>query len=124
VDYDGFVREVAARADVSRPEATVLARATLQTLGERLTGGEASDLAAQLPKELKEWLVGSAQPTAEAFRLDEFIRRVSERANVPPGEARQGARAVFLTLRDAVTGGEFTDMMSQLPKEFAELAED
>jgi uncharacterized protein (DUF2267 family) len=123
VDYDGFVRAVTARAGISRPEAAVLTRATLQTLGERLTGGEAADLAAQLPKELKEWLAGSAKPTAEAFRLDEFIRRVSERANVPPGEARDGTRAVFLTLRDAVTGGEFRDMMSQLPKEFAELAE-
>jgi uncharacterized protein (DUF2267 family) len=38
--------------------------------------------------------------------LDEFIQRVSKRANVTPEEGRRIAEAVFTTLREAVTGGE------------------
>jgi uncharacterized protein (DUF2267 family) len=42
---------------------------------------------------------------------------------VPPDEAREAARAVLRTLREAVTAGEFDDVMSQLPKEFGEFVE-
>jgi uncharacterized protein (DUF2267 family) len=122
MDYEEFEEKVAGRASVPRDRAGVLIQATLQTLAERITGGEADDLAAQLPKQMKEWLTGTGEP-AESFGLDEFIRRVSERAQVPPAEAGDAARAVFTTLREAVTGGEFDDMMSQLPNEFSELAE-
>ena len=44
---------------------------------------------------MKEWLSGG-KPEAERFGLDEFIRRVSQRARVSPEEAE---RAVFSTLR-------------------------
>jgi uncharacterized protein (DUF2267 family) len=120
MDYEEFEDKVAGRAGVPRDRAGVLIQATLQTLAERITGGEADDLAAQLPKQMKEWLTRTDEP-AESFGLDEFIRRVSERAQVAPGEAGDAARAVFRTLREAVTGGEFDDMMSQLPDEFSEL---
>lgn len=120
--YDEFIEAAAQRAGVSRDRAAALIRATLQTLAEHLTAGEADDLASELPKQMKEWLTRTS-PTAEAFGLDEFIRRVSERAQMPPDEAREGARAVFATLHEAVSGGEFSDVMSQLPNEFAELVE-
>jgi len=123
MDYDTFVREVAQRAGLPRDQASVLTRATLQTLAERLTGGEADDVAAQLPMQMKEWLLSHATPAAEKFGVDEFVRRVSDKANVTPEDARRGARAVFVTLRAAATAGEFNDVMSQLPKEFSDLAE-
>jgi uncharacterized protein (DUF2267 family) len=122
MDDETFEKTVASRAGVPRDRARVLIRATLDTLGERLTRGEASDLAAQLPKDMKEWL-NTAEPEAGRFGLDEFVSRVSRRAGVTPGEARAGARAVLTTLRDAVTGGEFQDVMSQLPEEFSQLLE-
>lgn len=81
----------------------MLTRATLQTLAERLTGGEAEDVAAQLPMQMKEWLLSHATPAAEKFGVDEFVRRVSDKANVTPEDARRGARAVFVTLRAAAT---------------------
>ena len=52
--------------------------ATLETLNERLTGGEAKDLAAQLPKEVQPALQPKTEE-AEAFSLEEFYRRVAER---------------------------------------------
>ncbi len=48
--YDEFISQVQRRANLaSREEAERATRATLETLGERLAGGEAKDLAAQLP---------------------------------------------------------------------------
>jgi len=41
---------------------------------------------------------------------------------VPSEQAREGARAVFAILHEAVSGGEFRDVMSQLPSEFTEFA--
>jgi uncharacterized protein (DUF2267 family) len=122
MDYETFEKTVSSRAGMPRDRARELIRATLETLAERLTRGEADDLASQLPKPAKEWL-NTGPPEAERFGLDEFIRRVSDRTRVPPEDARAAVRAVFTTLREGVTGGEFKDVMSQLPKEFSQLVE-
>jgi uncharacterized protein (DUF2267 family) len=122
MNYDTFIDTVAQRAGVSSDEAVVYSRATLETLADRLTGGEALDLSAQLPTPLH----GPLRPrneTAERFGLDEFVRRVRERAGVDESRARNAVRAVFTTLREAVTGGEFDDIMSQLPQDFNDLVE-
>ncbi|MEV5721973.1 DUF2267 domain-containing protein [Amycolatopsis mediterranei] len=50
MDHHQFVDEVAERADVSREQAEALTQATLWTLGERITGGEARQIAEQLPR--------------------------------------------------------------------------
>jgi uncharacterized protein (DUF2267 family) len=122
MDYETFEKAVAERAGIAGDEAGDVIRATLETLAERLTRGEADDLAAQLPKQMKGWLTTGSGP-AERFGLDEFVRRVGERAEIPPERAREAVRAVFKTLREAVTGGEFKDVMSQLPSEFSELVD-
>jgi uncharacterized protein (DUF2267 family) len=56
MDHQTFESKVAERAGVPPDQAQALIRATLQTLAERITGGEVHDLAAQLPKQMKEWL--------------------------------------------------------------------
>src|SRR5437660_4652088 len=90
---------------------------TLSALTDRLTGGEADDVASQLPKGIKEAMIPGI-PEAEAFGLSEFIERVARRAGVTPEQAEVGARAVMTTLREAITEGEFKDMMAQLLEEF------
>jgi uncharacterized protein (DUF2267 family) len=121
--YGEFVDEVADRAMTGRAKAEAFTSATLRTLGERLTGGEADDVAAQLPQELKGLLL-AAPPEAERFGVDEFLRRVKERANaINKVDAERGARAVLATLRHAVTAGEFEDMLAQLPAEFVPLVD-
>lgn len=122
MNQEEFEIKVAQRAGVPLDLARDLIRATLRTLSERLTRGEADDLASQLPKGIKDWLAGSSEPFAEPFGLDEFVHRVAERANVLLEEARVGMQAVFATLREAVTGGEFRQAMAQLPNEFSGLA--
>ena len=114
--YDEFVTKVARGADVPREQAEALTVATLRTLAERISRGEAEDLAAQLPKELKGYLARPGEE-AEPFGLDEFVRRVAERAGTDPDQAFAHAGAVFATLREAVTSGELDDIAAQLPEE-------
>jgi uncharacterized protein (DUF2267 family) len=119
--YDEFIKHVRDRTGLEREQAEAVTRATLETLAERLTGGEADDLAAQLPKALQEPLLSRADEGAERFDIEEFKRRVAERSGISP--AADAIRAVMTTIREAVTRGEFDDVMQQLPDEFWALVE-
>ena len=123
MQYQEFLQGVQEQISATEP-ATQTQRAaeqaitaTLQTLSERLTGGEATDLAAQLPEELKAPLERSAEE-AERFSLEEFYERVAEREGVDLETARNDASAVMSVLRLAVTPGQLDDLMAQLPSEF------
>jgi uncharacterized protein (DUF2267 family) len=120
--YEQFISTVADRAGVTTDEATAISRATLETLAERLTAGEAKDLAAQLPADMQRWLIPPT-PEAQKLSVQDFVQRVADRAQVDEQRARQGISAVFNTLRDAVTEGEFDDVLAQLPREFAEVVQ-
>jgi uncharacterized protein (DUF2267 family) len=117
-----FINAVARRAGVSTQQAESLTKAVLSALADRLTGGEADDVASQLPKGIKEAMLPT-NPEAEPFGLSEFIERVARRAGMTPEHAEVGARSVMRTLREAITEGEFKDMMAQLPKEFEQLVQ-
>ena len=119
--YPEMIATVASRASIARDEAEAITRATLTTLGERITGDEADDLAAQLPAELQSVLI-TTPDEAERFGLDEFVERVSERAGMVPDDAEEAIPAVFHTIEDAISPGEFEDVMSQLPDELRALA--
>jgi uncharacterized protein (DUF2267 family) len=53
--------------------------------------------------------------------LDEFLALVAEREGAPGADPREHARAVVVTLRDAVTPKAFRDVESELPREYAVL---
>jgi len=122
MNHEQFVSSVAEHAGVDPEQAEALTRAVLATLAERITGGEARDLAAQLPVPLQNPLL-SADEEAEAFSLDEFIRRTAQRAGTDRDTADIGVAAVMTTLRESISSGEFDDVMSQLPQEFRGVAE-
>jgi uncharacterized protein (DUF2267 family) len=115
-----FFHTVAQRAGLSREEAADLTRATLATLADRLSGGEARDLAAQLPEPLAQPL-RSGDEAAKRFDLEEFVRRVSKHTGLTPLETTRGIRAVLITLREVVANDEFAQVMAQLPKDFGTL---
>ena len=123
MQYPEFLQRVQEQINATEPAtqtqraAELAITATLQTLSERLTGGEATDLAAQLPEELKAPLQRSAEE-AERFSLEEFYERVAEREGVDLETARNDASAVMSVLRVAVTPGQLDDLMAQLPSEF------
>ncbi|MFX0592742.1 DUF2267 domain-containing protein [Melissospora conviva] len=124
MDYDTFISEVSRRAHVDSEVAVALTRATLATLQERLTGGEALDLAAQLPLPLQTLMSPRPQDErAEHVDRSEFVGRVAERAQVHAHTAQSGVRAVFVTMRDAITGEEFDDVVVQFPEDYRDLVE-
>jgi uncharacterized protein (DUF2267 family) len=121
VSFDTFLQRVADRAATDQAVARRATRSVLETLAERIAGGEVDDLVTRLPTELHEPLQqGKARSGGKATRmsLDEFVHRVAEREGVSLEEARDHARAVFLTLREAVGDKEFFDIAVQLPDEY------
>ncbi|QLQ35492.1 DUF2267 domain-containing protein [Micromonospora robiginosa] len=124
MDHHTFVVRVARLSGTAEDRAATLTAATLETLAERLTGGEALDLAAQLPKPL--WGMLDPHPgteAAERFGAAEFVARVARRADCDENTARGAARAVFTTLREAISGGEFSDVVVQLPRDYRDMVE-
>jgi uncharacterized protein (DUF2267 family) len=118
--FEEFVRKVGQRSGVrDRFEAEKTAVVVLQALADRLTGKEANDLLSQLPAMLKELVIVS--PAARPISADEFVQRVAADLGVPLEEARARVQAVFATLREAVTRGEFRDVLDQLDPDYADL---
>jgi uncharacterized protein (DUF2267 family) len=123
--HDEFIGQVQHRAHLdSRGQAERATRVTLETLAERLAGGEAKDLAAQLPLGIGEHLTDQWSAIGERFSLEEFFRRVSLREGVDLPDAVFHARAVIEVLGEAVSKGEMDDVRAQLPAEFDQLFEE
>ncbi|HEY0364504.1 MAG TPA: DUF2267 domain-containing protein [Solirubrobacteraceae bacterium] len=122
MDYRSFIDVVTEGAAVSEEEAERVACATLQTLAERISTGEAEDIAERLPSELRTCAAPEGRP--ERFHRDEFVRRIAERAGVEPTDAEKEARAVFTALWRAVGPDEFADMRAELPRDFDPLLDE
>jgi uncharacterized protein (DUF2267 family) len=120
VEYEEFVGNVVHEAALDDTEtAERAAQATLETLAERLSPGEARDLLNELPAELKPWIHPPGD--RQAFDVDEFLRRVSERLGVGLATAERLSRAVFYTLGRAVSPKEVADLAADLPADFEPL---
>ena len=116
MQYQEFIASASARTGRPPEVAESLTHATLRVLAERLTGGEARDLASQLPKELQPDLIPPTQE-AQPLESEDFVRRVAEQAHVGEDEARRAVAAVLTTTREAVTPGEWEDVASQMGRE-------
>jgi uncharacterized protein (DUF2267 family) len=118
---DAFVQRVAERAGLDDAAARRATDAVLETLAERISGGEVEDLVSRLPVALHAPLNRGVARTGGApqrLSLEEFLQRVAEREGANVVDARNLARAVFATLRDAVGDDEFFDITPQLPNEY------
>jgi uncharacterized protein (DUF2267 family) len=141
--YERFITTIQQRAGISWEKAERAARATLETLAERispgaardllvrgseitgllaerLAGGEVDDLIEVLPEELRPALERGKSRKAQRLSLDEFVARVAEREGVSAEEALDHAQAVFTTLREAVPDREFSDVLAELPRGYYE----
>jgi uncharacterized protein (DUF2267 family) len=116
-----FLRRVQRLGELSsRDEAETAARLTLSVLGDRISGGQAADLAAALPGELRPCLEQTAEP-AQAFGIEEFLRRIADPQQTDPQTARRQAKAVLRAVREYTPGKEIADTMAQLPPDLASL---
>ena len=125
--YEEFINLIQERANLAdRAEAERIVEVTLATLGERIYRSARDDIAAQLPAGLKEYVQQRARPAVSAeqvdrFSLEEFYNRVSARAGIGYPAAVDQAKAVFQTLREAISAGEWQDLREELPAEYEEL---
>lgn len=125
-DTDTFERQVAARAGIDLESADRATDAVLETLAQRIAGGEVDDLIGRLPVELHPPLKrgrAAVRGQATPMKLDKFIHTVADRAGVCIVQAALQTRAVFTVLRDTVGEPEFRDITVQLPDDYAVLFE-
>jgi uncharacterized protein (DUF2267 family) len=120
VKYDEMVKTVKERARLAdREDAESTMWVAVQALSDRLIGGEADDLLAQLPEPLKSEIL--VVDEADPMDPQAFVQRVARELELPEQEARERVRAVFGTLHEAVTEGEWEQVVGQLDKKYAEL---
>jgi uncharacterized protein (DUF2267 family) len=118
---DELAERVARRTGLDRERAMRAAEAVVETLAERISGGEVEELEARLPPELHPALErgrAAGGDQARSMPLQSFLARVAAREGVPPAEALVHARAVLATLRQAVGDEEFLDVISELPPDY------
>jgi uncharacterized protein (DUF2267 family) len=60
-------------------------------------------------------------PSAQPISAAEFVERLATKLEIPPAEARERIRAVFHTIREAISLGEFRDILMELDPEYADL---
>jgi uncharacterized protein (DUF2267 family) len=122
VDAEEFVAKVAAHGGIGAEEARSATEAVLETLAERISGGEVADLEAVLPVALRAPLERGRERTgghATRMSLDAFLERIGRRLGVTPLQARRPVEAVFAALRETLPAKEFLDVTAELPYEYA-----
>lgn len=119
IEMENFLDTVRQRSNIESTDAASDAtNATLQTLGDRLTTGEAKDIALYLPEEFEAPLVESGESEAVGYSLDEFVQQVAQREDIESAEARRHAHAVSSTVAETVSDRELDAAKKQLPDPF------
>lgn len=124
VGADAFLREVADGAGLDLEDADRAADAVLETLSERIAGGEVDDLIERMPIEFHSALKrgrAAVRGQPKPMKLNKFIHTVADREGVAITEAALHTRAVFLALRELLDEEEFRDIAGQLPSDYVEL---
>ena len=123
-----FVHTVAEQLTIDKEQANKIITAVFLELRDRLTPKESADVAAQMPGRLRDlWTASeSAQRKVRRIHRKDFVREVSERAQVQEVEASHAVKVVFRGLQmmlQSPTGqeGEAWDIFSQLPKDLKKL---
>lgn len=136
-NFTDFVGEVQHRIEAGRQaEAVRTTRAVLETIGERVDEGGATDIASPLPMEIDRYLLQVDH--GQQYDFDEFVTRVHERLNYDDLDLETGygkpssvdeadtvyrIKAVTALLSETVPGGEIANVEEQFPADFDEMFE-
>jgi len=117
MNFDEFTGEVQHRLELPGTGETVRAiRATLMTLGRRIPEGNAEDLAASLPMEIKWFLTGAVHDHGQRFGWSEFVSRVSEIEQTDRSAAAYHAKVIVDLVSTVVPPSDFQQLRDQLPE--------
>jgi uncharacterized protein (DUF2267 family) len=120
--YNEFIIHVQSLAQSeSLEEAEVATRATLEIIKQIVPSAEREELATQIPQELGEYLRGGEAEPIEAFNLQEFIERISQKESLAPTISIIHVRAVFAVLQNAVTPEKFRKFYDYFSHDYKEL---
>lgn len=119
VDQPSVVETVADKTGLDEATARSASEAVLKTYSERLTRGEAEDLAARLSAEESSWLVDRESEEAAAFDADEFVQKVADREGVDEETAHTHAKKVATGLEERAPE-ETQRARNQLPAGYSE----
>jgi uncharacterized protein (DUF2267 family) len=122
VAEEAFLELVERAGGIAPRQAREAVRATLCTLAERITRGEAEDLAVFVPPEYRALLTSAGEPP-ERFGVDEFVRRVARREGLDSRTATRHVRAVFTALGQAASRDALSNLAAQLSTDFDPLLE-
>jgi uncharacterized protein (DUF2267 family) len=109
-----------------RHRAYLALRSVLQSLRDRLTVEEATDLGAQLPMLVRGIYYEAWNPSGKPARFDkgEFLANVRRQfPNEPAVDATEITRSVFRILDRHIADGEMEDIKSNLPRDLEEFWE-
>jgi uncharacterized protein (DUF2267 family) len=117
MNFDEFTGEVQHRLELpGTGEAVRAIRATLMTLGQRIPEGNAEDLAASLPMEIKWYLTGAVRGHGQRFDWQEFVSRVSEIEGTDRPEAAYHAQIIVDLVSTLVPPSDLQQLRDQLPE--------
>lgn len=117
MNFDEFTGEIQHRLELpGTGEAVRAIRATLMTLGQRLPEGNAADLAASLPMEIKWYMAGAVQDHGQRFDWSEFLDRVSDIEKTDRATAAHHARVVVDLVNSGVPESDFRQLRDALPE--------
>jgi uncharacterized protein (DUF2267 family) len=115
MNHQEIREEVKGRLAINENDwADEIIEAVLVTLSERISEGEAKNLAAQLPEPYKTYV--RTVKDVEVFGVEDFFDRVAGKLRTGRGPATHYAQAVMGVINEAVSSGELSDIMAQLPR--------
>ncbi|WP_323192568.1 DUF2267 domain-containing protein [Halostella sp. PRR32] len=117
MNFDEFTGQIQHRLELPRTgEAVRAIRATLMTLGQRIPEGNAQDLAASLPMEIKWYLTGAVHEHGQRFDWQEFVSRVSDIEGAERPDAAYHAQVIVDLVASQVPDSDFQQLRDQLPE--------
>src|SRR6056297_1114869 len=117
MNFDEFTGTIQHRLELPGTGETVRAiRATLMTLGQRIPAGNAEDLAASLPLEVKWYLTGAVSDHGQRFDWQTFVTRVSEIEGSDRSEAAYHAQIIIDLVGSIVPDSDLQQLRDQLPE--------
>ncbi|MCW2565962.1 MAG: hypothetical protein JWN54_59 [Mycobacterium sp.] len=114
---DEFLRRTAERSGTDVDSAELRVRAVFYALSRALTAPEFATMVGELPKDYGPLLTGARRPPVEVLPVEEFLRRVADRAWIDLATALTASEAVLETLGERLAGGEVVDLRKELPPE-------
>ena len=113
---------VADVARIDRDHARRATEAAMEALGDRISLGDADDLATFLPPDLGRALARGEAKSSGAARplsLDEFLAEIADLEGTDIQDAREHAPVVFAVLRHLIGDEPFRDVFEQVPDDYA-----